>query len=45
MIMFTRMILGAHYLSDVASGAVISSCIALVYTVIQHKISGIKAGK
>jgi len=45
MIMFTRMILGAHYLSDVASGAVISSCIALVYTVIQHKNSGIKAGK
>lgn len=39
-IMFSRMILGAHYLSDVAFGAVISSFIALVYTVIQHKISG-----
>ena len=43
-IMFTRMILGAHYLSDVACGAVISSCIALAYTLIQHKISGLPAG-
>lgn len=44
-IMFSRMVLGAHYLSDVACGAVISTCIALVYTVIQNRISESPAGK
>lgn len=44
LIMFTRMILGAHYLSDVAFGAVISSFMALAYTLIQHRISGLHAG-
>ena len=38
-IMFTRMILGAHYLSDVSAGAIIGALLALVYTVIQHRIS------
>lgn len=37
-IMFTRMLLGAHYLSDVCAGAVISTAFALIYTVIQHRI-------
>ena len=33
------MILGAHYLSDVCAGAVISTVFALIYTVIQHQIN------
>ncbi len=37
-IMFTRLVLGAHYLSDVSAGALISSVIALIYTVTQQKI-------
>ena len=39
MIMGTRMILGAHYLSDVSFGALISSVMALVFTAVQHKIT------
>ena len=38
-IMSTRMILGAHYLSDVCAGAVVSTVFALIYTVIQHQIN------
>lgn len=38
-IMFTRMILGAHFLSDVSFGAMIGSVLALLYTVIQNRIS------
>ena len=39
MIMGTRMILGAHYLSDVSFGALISSVMALVFTAVQHRIT------
>lgn len=38
-IMSTRMILGAHYLSDVSFGALISSVMALIYTIVQHRIT------
>lgn len=38
-IMCTRMILGAHYLSDVSFGALISSVMALFYTIVQHRIT------
>ena len=34
--MFTRLILGAHYLSDVSAGAIIGTVIALIYTFIQN---------
>ena len=37
-IMFTRVILGAHYLSDVSAGAMISTLLALVYTIVQKQI-------
>lgn len=37
-IMFTRMVLGAHYLSDVSAGALISTLFALIYTMIQYRI-------
>ena len=37
-IMFTRLILGAHYLSDISVGAIIGSVLALVYTFIQNAI-------
>ena len=36
-ILFTRMILGAHYLSDVCAGAIISTLISLIYTIIQGR--------
>ena len=39
MIMLTRMILGAHYLSDVSAGAIIGTLLTLVYTIIQLHIS------
>ena len=38
-IMFTRMILGAHYLSDVSFGALIGSLLALCYAMIQKRIT------
>ena len=38
-IMFSRMALGAHYLSDVSFGAIIGAVLALIYTVIQQRIS------
>ena len=38
-IMFTRMLLGAHYLSDVCAGAVVSTVFALIYTVLQRRIN------
>ncbi len=38
-IMVTRMILGAHYLSDVSMGAMIAAVLSLVYTSIQLRIS------
>lgn len=38
-IMLTRMILGAHYLSDVSMGAMIGTVLSLAYTVIQLRIS------
>ena len=37
-IMFSRLILGAHYLSDISVGAIIGSVLALVYTFIQNAI-------
>ncbi len=39
-IMFTRMVLGAHYLSDVSAGAIIGTVLSLVFTFIQIRISG-----
>ncbi|MCR4556562.1 MAG: phosphatase PAP2 family protein, partial [Saccharofermentans sp.] len=39
MIMGTRMMLGAHYLSDVSFGALICSVMALAFTAVQHKIT------
>ncbi|MBP3204868.1 MAG: phosphatase PAP2 family protein [Lachnospiraceae bacterium] len=36
-IMFTRMVLGAHYLSDVSAGAMISTVFACIYTVVTRK--------
>ena len=39
MIMFTRMILGAHYLSDVSMGAIIGTLLSCVYAVAQMIIS------
>ncbi len=38
-IMFTRMLLGAHYLSDVSAGAMIGTLFALIHTMIQWRIS------
>ena len=38
-IMLTRIILGAHYLSDVSAGALIGTLLSLVFTVIQLRIS------
>ena len=38
-IMFTRMILGAHYLSDVSAGAMIGTLLSLAYTIMQLRIS------
>ena len=38
-IMLTRTILGAHYLSDVSAGAMLGTLLSLVYTVIQQRIS------
>ncbi len=38
-IMFTRMILGAHYLSDVSAGAIIGTLLSIVYTILQLHIS------
>ena len=35
-VMFTRLILGAHYLSDVSAGAIIGTVLALIYTFIQN---------
>ena len=35
----SRLIMGAHYLSDVSAGAVISTIFILGYTFIQHGIS------
>jgi membrane-associated phospholipid phosphatase len=36
-IIFTRLILGAHYLSDVSAGAIIVSLPTIIYTLIQIK--------
>ena len=36
-IIFTRLILGAHYLSDVSAGAIIVSLLTIIYTLIQIK--------
>lgn len=41
-IMFTRMVLGAHYLSDVSAGAMIGTVLAIIYTVIQQRIDKAK---
>ena len=38
-IMITRMILGAHYLTDVSAGAMIGITLSLVHILIQHRIS------
>lgn len=38
-IMFTRMILGAHYLSDVSAGAIIGNVLSIAYTIMQLRIS------
>lgn len=38
-IMLTRMILGAHYLSDVSAGAMIATLLSLAYTIMQLRIS------
>ena len=38
-IMLTRIILGAHYLSDVSAGAIIGILLSLVYTFMQQRIS------
>ena len=37
-VMFTRMLLGAHYLSDVSAGAAIGAFLSLIFTLIQHRI-------
>ena len=37
-VMFTRMQLGAHYLSDVSAGALIGTALSLIYVIIQHRI-------
>lgn len=42
-IMTTRMILGAHYLSDVSMGAIIAAVLGLVNTIIQQRISAKEA--
>lgn len=39
-IMFTRMVLGAHYLSDVSAGAIIGTVLSLAFTLVQIRISG-----
>ena len=39
-IIFTRLILGAHYLSDVSAGAIIVSFLTIIYTLIQYKLEG-----
>lgn len=39
LIMITRMILGAHYLTDVSAGAMIGITLSLVHILIQHRIS------
>ena len=36
-IMFTRLVLGAHYLSDVSAGAIIGTVLSIIYTVIVGK--------
>ena len=38
-IMLTRMMVGAHYLTDVSAGAIIASLLSIVYTIIQLIIS------
>lgn len=38
-IMFTRIIVGAHYLSDVSAGAIIGTLLSIVYTIIQLRLS------
>lgn len=39
-IIFTRLILGAHYLSDVSAGVIIVSFLTIIYTLIQYKLEG-----
>lgn len=39
LVMFTRMVLGAHYLSDVSAGAIIGTLLSLAYTIVQHRIT------
>ncbi|MBP3856720.1 MAG: phosphatase PAP2 family protein [Ruminiclostridium sp.] len=39
LIMFTRIVLGAHYLSDVSAGAIIGSLLSLAFTTVQIRIS------
>ena len=38
-IMFTRMVLGAHYLSDVSMGAIVGLVFTLLYLFVQRRIS------
>ena len=37
-IIFTRLILGAHYLTEVSAGAIIVSFLTIIYTLIQNKL-------
>lgn len=37
-IIFTRLMLGAHYMSDVSAGAIIVAFLTIVYTLIQNKL-------
>lgn len=37
-VMFSRMQLGAHYLSDVSAGAIIGTVLSLVFVISQHRI-------
>lgn len=38
-VMFTRMLLGAHYLSDVSAGAMIATVLSLIFTLLENKLS------
>lgn len=37
-IIFTRLVLGAHYMSDVSAGAIIVSVLTIIYTLFQYKL-------
>ena len=38
-VMFTRMLLGAHYLSDVSAGAAVGTLMSFIYTSVQYRIA------